>query len=196
MMRQEDLTDLTMSSRLDSMDEEAKAQVKSSAGQPGLSAVVDALEANWQYVDELIAGRWYLMRAAREAGATWDEIGAALGMTRQGANDWYHRRKVAVQEQPVGGLDDAERPRAALGLVDIPPRAWEAADAVIAASPPQLEPAHLTADAITAAAPIVVAAELRRLARSHHGRIGTQAPKWVRDVLLSRATELDPEATA
>jgi hypothetical protein len=32
------------------------------------------------------------MQAAREAGASWSEIGAALGMSKQGAQDWYRRK--------------------------------------------------------------------------------------------------------
>jgi hypothetical protein len=53
------------------------------------------------------------MQAAREAGKTWDEIGSALGMSRQGAQDWY-RRKIANQERYVPEFYDAERARAVL----------------------------------------------------------------------------------
>jgi hypothetical protein len=54
-----------------------------------------------------------VMQAAREAGASWSQIGASLGMTKQGAQDWY-RRKIADQEQYVGDLHDADRARAAV----------------------------------------------------------------------------------
>src|SRR5690349_8474462 len=75
---------------------------------------VDALEANRRLVELLTGRRWYVMRAAREAGASWSEIGAALGMSKQGAQDWY-RRKIAEQERWAGDIHDAERARRALG---------------------------------------------------------------------------------
>jgi hypothetical protein len=49
-----------------------------------------------------------------EEGATWDEIGSALGMTRQGAHDLYQRR-IATREQVIPELHDTARGRAALG---------------------------------------------------------------------------------
>jgi hypothetical protein len=79
---------------------------------PEVSAL-DALEANRQLIELLIGRRWYVMQAAREAGASWSQIGASLGMTKQGAQDWY-RRKIADQEQYVGDLHDADRARAAV----------------------------------------------------------------------------------
>jgi hypothetical protein len=74
---------------------------------------VEALEANARLVKLLIGRRWYVMQSAREAGATWSEIGSALGMSRQGAHDWY-RRTIGEQEHFLGDLHDAERARAAL----------------------------------------------------------------------------------
>lgn len=79
---------------------------------PEVSAV-EALEANRQLVELLTNRRWYVMREAREAGASWSEIGVALGMSKQGAQDWY-RRKIELQEQHVGDLHDADRARSAL----------------------------------------------------------------------------------
>ena len=49
-----------------------------------------------------------VMRAAREAGASWAEISAVLGMSKQGAQNLY-RRKIADQERYVGGLHDGKR---------------------------------------------------------------------------------------
>lgn len=72
---------------------------------------LEALAANARLVDLLTGRRWYVMRDAREAGATWSEIGQALGMTKQGAADWY-RRAIAKQEQYVGDLHDTARARA------------------------------------------------------------------------------------
>lgn len=50
----------------------------------------------------------YVMMDARETGASWSEIGAAVDMTKQGAQDWY-RRKVAEQAKRVDDLHDTER---------------------------------------------------------------------------------------
>jgi hypothetical protein len=74
---------------------------------------VEALDANVRLVKLLVSRRWYVMQSAREAGATWSEIGSALGMSRQGAHDWY-RRAIGEQEHFVGDLHDAERAQAAL----------------------------------------------------------------------------------
>lgn len=79
---------------------------------PNVTAI-DALEANRRLISLLTGRRWYVIQEAREAGATWDEIGEALGMTRQGAHDWY-RRAIEKQATHVGDLHDAERARAAL----------------------------------------------------------------------------------
>jgi hypothetical protein len=79
---------------------------------PGVTAL-EALEANRRLVELLTGQRWYVMRAAREAGATWEQVGAAMGMTKQGAQDWY-RRKITDQERYAGQWHDAERARAAL----------------------------------------------------------------------------------
>jgi hypothetical protein len=74
---------------------------------------LEALEVNQRMVDLLIGRRWYVMRDAREAGKTWSEIGAALGMSKQGAQDWY-RRAIAAQEEHLGELHDDDRTRNAL----------------------------------------------------------------------------------
>src|SRR3954453_12322458 len=60
---------------------------------PSVTAL-QALQANAQLVELVIGRRWYVMQAARETGATWIEVGAALGMTGQEAEDWY-RDKIA-----------------------------------------------------------------------------------------------------
>jgi hypothetical protein len=80
---------------------------------PAVSAL-DALAANAALVEILTAQRWHVMQAAREAGATWTELGQALNTTRQGAYDYY-RRRVTEQEQYVPDVHDADRARAALG---------------------------------------------------------------------------------
>lgn len=78
---------------------------------PAVSAL-EALAANRAAVELLVGRRWYVMRDAREAGATWDQIGEALGITKQGAQDYY-ARKIAEQEKYVGDLHHAARARAA-----------------------------------------------------------------------------------
>lgn len=74
---------------------------------------LQALAANRRLVELLTGRRWLVMRDAREAGATWSEIGAALGMSKQGAQDFY-RRKIEAQERYVGDFHDTARARAAL----------------------------------------------------------------------------------
>lgn len=78
---------------------------------PDVSAI-EALAANRELVELLTARRWYVIRDAREAGASWSQIGEALGMSKQGAQDWY--RRIAEQEQDVGDRHDAERAQEAL----------------------------------------------------------------------------------
>lgn len=74
---------------------------------------LEALGANHLLVDLLTERRWLVMRDAREGGASWTQIGAALGMSKQGAQDWY-QRKIEQQELHLSETHDAERARAAL----------------------------------------------------------------------------------
>ncbi|OLT40059.1 hypothetical protein BJF85_07045 [Saccharomonospora sp. CUA-673] len=82
----------------------------------GLAPVTaaQALEANRRLVELLTGRRWMVMRDAREAGASWTDIGAALGMSRQGAYEWY-QRKIELQEEHVPEFHDTARARAVLG---------------------------------------------------------------------------------
>ena len=77
------------------------------------TTALDALRANVRAVDLLTARRWYVMKSAREAGATWSQIGEALGITKQAAHDFY-RRKIEEQETYVPDLHDAAGARAVL----------------------------------------------------------------------------------
>ncbi|MFD4196680.1 hypothetical protein [Amycolatopsis thermoflava] len=72
-----------------------------------------ALAANRRLVELLTGRRWSVMRDAREAQASWSEIGAMLGMSKQGAHDFY-QRKIEAQEEHAGQWHDAERARAVL----------------------------------------------------------------------------------
>jgi len=69
---------------------------------------LDALRANAQLVELLTGRRWHVMRDAREEGASWSQIGEALGMSKQGAQDYY-RRRTAEQEQHAPDFDDRSR---------------------------------------------------------------------------------------
>src|SRR6478735_4508196 len=76
-------------------------------------AALEALRANAKAVELLTAKRWYVMKSAREAGATWARIGEALGTTKQTAHDFY-RRKIEEQEKYLPDLHDAAAARAVL----------------------------------------------------------------------------------
>jgi hypothetical protein len=74
---------------------------------------LDALKANARLVQLMIGRRWYVMRDAREAGASWDEIGAAVDMSGDDARDYY-RQEIELQEKVLPDLHDAARSRAVL----------------------------------------------------------------------------------
>lgn len=76
-------------------------------------AALEALRANARAVELLTSRRWYVMKSAREAGATWAQIGEALGITKQAAHDFY-RRKLEEQEKYQPDRHDAAAARAVL----------------------------------------------------------------------------------
>ncbi|WP_180987303.1 helix-turn-helix domain-containing protein [Arthrobacter sp. AFG20] len=55
-------------------------------------AALEALRANAKAVELLTARRWHVIKSAREGGATWAQIGEALGITRQAAHHFYRRK--------------------------------------------------------------------------------------------------------
>ena len=79
---------------------------------------IEALAANAAAANLLIGRRWYVMQEAREAGATWKAIGTALGITKQGAQDYY-RRQIENQEKHAADFHDTARARAALDANDV-----------------------------------------------------------------------------
>lgn len=83
---------------------------------------LQALTASRRLAELLVESRWYLMRDAREAGDSWAAIGDSLGITKQGAQDWY-RRKIEQQALHLPDLHDAERAERALR--DEPPSTEE-----------------------------------------------------------------------
>lgn len=76
-------------------------------------AALEALRANAKAVEILTGRRWYVMKSAREAGATWSQIGEALGITKQAAHDFYSRR-IEEQEKYLSDLHDTAAARAVL----------------------------------------------------------------------------------
>lgn len=76
-------------------------------------AALEALRANAKAVELLTGRRWHVIKSAREAGATWTQIGQALGITKQAAHDFY-RRKIEEQEKYQPDLHDLAAARAVL----------------------------------------------------------------------------------
>lgn len=67
---------------------------------PPLVTPLEALAVTHRLAEALAARRWAGMRRAREHGATWRELGDALGMTKQAAQEWY--RKTAERHHARG----------------------------------------------------------------------------------------------
>jgi len=76
---------------------------------------IDGLRANAELASRLDHGRWHIMRDARENGHTWAEIGDALGITRQAAQQTYTKAcesQVALLAKSYGPTDtDMQRYR-------------------------------------------------------------------------------------
>jgi hypothetical protein len=71
---------------------------------------LDALRANADLVNMLSVQRWIAMRDAREQGATLEQIGQVLGISRQSAWEAF-QRKLAEHQQHGSTQDaDADRP--------------------------------------------------------------------------------------
>jgi hypothetical protein len=64
---------------------------------------LDALAASREAVERLTGYRWFIMQDAREKGASWGEIGDALGMGEKEVQDWY-RDKITQREELVPRL--------------------------------------------------------------------------------------------
>ena len=78
------------------------------------ATLLRALDANAELVKRLTGQRWFVMRDAREQGATWDQIAEALGLTDAEAARAYYLNAIEHQERYVGDLHDARRARAVL----------------------------------------------------------------------------------
>ena len=62
----------------DTQTEEERQAVQQKLGQLPDVTALEALRANAQLVDLLVGQHWYVMQAAREEEATWDEIEVML----------------------------------------------------------------------------------------------------------------------
>jgi hypothetical protein len=76
----------------------ARAADRALAKLPEVTAL-DALRANAELIARLTADRWVAMRAARDEGASWEQIGQALGISRQSAWEFV-QRKAAEHGRP------------------------------------------------------------------------------------------------
>jgi hypothetical protein len=83
---------------------------KALADLPPVTAL-ESLAVAHRLAELLIGRRWIDMERAREQGATWTEIGAALGMSKQGAFDWYRNaieRQRALHQEPAPSTANQE----------------------------------------------------------------------------------------
>ncbi|MFE1996404.1 hypothetical protein [Streptomyces parvulus] len=84
----------------------------------GPVTALEALTAVRLLADSLTGARGWITGEARREGATWTEVGQALGMTRQSAWEWFKKyaerpapgfERVAVSEPAALGEKPAER---------------------------------------------------------------------------------------
>jgi hypothetical protein len=89
-----------------------------------LGEALERLALSEVIVRKAAYGRQLDIRAAREAGASWSQIGAALGTSKQAAweshNRWIDGQAAAHQSTGISGMDDdtAAAARAAAGSPD------------------------------------------------------------------------------
>lgn len=82
-------------------DPDADAALRRRLDEMPMVPALYALGANAAVVQDLIDGRWEAMRAARQDGATWEQIGRALRITKQGAQDFYKRWETDQDAPPA-----------------------------------------------------------------------------------------------
>ena len=80
---------------------------------PGVTGL-EALRASQRVVELLTGARWHMIRQAREEGASWSQVGGALGMSKQAAYDFY-QRKLDLQDTSTDPAGSLARSRAAQG---------------------------------------------------------------------------------
>ena len=91
---------------------------------------LEALAANRELVDRLTGWRWNAVRAAREQGRGWHEIGEALDVKPNQARAAYlerldQQRAVAARDPDVARLIDYEPALAELADDNEADRAWQ-----------------------------------------------------------------------
>lgn len=78
---------------------------------PAMTAL-EALTATHRLVTLMTGRRWTIMHA-REDGASWTEIGKAMGTDAETARSWYGE-KIAAQRRHLADLHDSARAEAVL----------------------------------------------------------------------------------
>jgi len=90
--------------------DQARAAVAQFLAEVREVAALEVLHANAKPVELPEGRRWYVIKSAREADATWTQIGEALGITKQAAHNFYHRKYRRAGEVPVDLHDAAAAP--------------------------------------------------------------------------------------
>lgn len=98
----------------------AKSLAGRLAALPGIPAL-EALRAGHQLVDLLRRGQWLEVRMCREEGASWAEVGDALGISASNARAGY-QHAVEAHDGDHQDLHDRRRCWAALDDADPNPR--------------------------------------------------------------------------
>ena len=78
---------------------------------------LDALAADVALVRQMKGWQWLAIKSAREDGATWDQIGAVLGTSKQGAQMAY-RRAIEAQERYAPDFHKGPAAAAARAVLD------------------------------------------------------------------------------
>jgi hypothetical protein len=71
----------------------------------------EALTATHRLVTLITGRRWITIMHAREDGASWTEIGEAMGTDAETARSWY-AEKIAAQRRHVADLHNSARAEA------------------------------------------------------------------------------------
>ncbi|GAA4411002.1 hypothetical protein ACFQV2_39905 [Actinokineospora soli] len=79
---------------------------------PAVTAL-EALAATTRLLTLMTGRRWITIMQAREDGATWAEVGEAMGTDAETARSWY-AEKIAAQRRHLPDLHDSSRAEAVL----------------------------------------------------------------------------------
>lgn len=79
---------------------------------PAVTAL-EALAATTRLLTLMTGRRWITILHAREDGATWTEVGEAMGTDAETARSWY-ADKIAAQRRHLPDLHDSSRAEAVL----------------------------------------------------------------------------------